>query len=75
MKLIKISHKMPYIENTDIPNSPQRPKIENKATGKNNVAQLSNPWSNSSPSGDEDWVLLACFPSVPSSWKWGTKLG
>ena len=56
---------MKYISNTVAPNS-LRPNIEYKETGKNKVAQLSRPWSNNSPNGEDVLVLLACLPSVPS---------
>ena len=32
----------------------------------NSAAQLSNPWSISSPKGPLELVRLACFPSIPS---------
>lgn len=51
--------------NTLTPCSPL-PNIQKMATGRNRVAQLSKPWSKSSPSGDDDFVLRACFPSMPS---------
>ena len=61
-----MSHKRPYIEKAVMPYGSLRPKIENNATGRKSVAQLSKPWSKSSPRGDEDPVRRACLPSVPS---------
>ena len=68
MKVPKISHKIPYICNTLIPYNSDRLNREKRATGKKRVAQLSRPWSKSSPSGVEDPVRRACLPSMPSKW-------
>lgn len=46
----------------------EKKKTERKKTFTNlPVERESQPWSKSSPKGEQEFVLLACFPSIASS--------
>jgi len=38
-----------------------------KISTNSELESASSPWSNSSPKGDEEFVLLACLPSTASN--------
>lgn len=67
MKENRTTHNRKYSNTTLTPVSP-RPKTEYNVETKNTHAQLSKPWSNSSPSGVLEFVLRACLPSTPSAY-------